>query len=185
MTPIALSFSDGSNGLCNLQNKRGAWSTEIPGFVSVRKSDDALKYDCETKDGRRAVGAIESEMGGKIIASAIFLDFGITDAITDEHRNYATSFEIPIRKVDEPVAEAPEAADPVAESPESVGDSSAEGDSRHDRVKGWRISSAAPSRGASPSPTTGLAATGAWGTDPSFPCAPRGRRCARSWPGPG
>lgn len=107
MTPIALSFSDGSNGLCNLQNKRGAWSTEIPGFVSVRKSDDALKYDCETKDGRRAVGAIESEMGGKIIASAIFLDFGITDAITDKHRKYATSFVIPIKKVEEPVVEIP------------------------------------------------------------------------------
>ena len=27
-------------------------------------------------------------MGGKIIASAIFLDFGIVDSITDHHREY-------------------------------------------------------------------------------------------------
>lgn len=101
MTPIALSFSDGSNGVCHLQNKRGAWSAEMPGFVTVRKSDDALKYDCSTKDGRKVVGSIESEMGGKIIASAIFLDFGITDAITDKHRKYANSFVIPIRKLEE------------------------------------------------------------------------------------
>lgn len=98
MTPVALSFSDGSNGRCNLQNKRGAWPTQIPTTVSVRKSDDALKYDCETEDGRKAFGSIESEMGGKIVASAVFLDLGITDAITDKHRRYAASFVIPIAR---------------------------------------------------------------------------------------
>lgn len=97
-TPVALSFSDGSNGKCNLQNKRGAWPTQVPTTVSVRKSDDALKYDCETEDGRKAFGSIESEMGGKIVASAIFLDLGITDAITDKHRRYATSYVIPIAR---------------------------------------------------------------------------------------
>lgn len=100
MTPIALSFSDGSNGKCVLQNKRGVWNFDIPSTVSVRKSDDALKYQCTTEDGREAVGAIESEMGAKIIASAVFLDFGITDAITDKHRKYATSFVIPIKKLE-------------------------------------------------------------------------------------
>jgi hypothetical protein len=98
MTPVALSFSDGSNGKCNLQNKRGAWPTQVPTTVSVRKSDDALKYDCETEDGRKAVGSIESEMGGKIVASAVFLDLGITDAITDKHRRYAASFVIPMAR---------------------------------------------------------------------------------------
>lgn len=98
MTPIALSFSDGTEGLCNLSNKRGAWMSQIPGTVSVRKSDDALKYDCENEDGRKAFGSIESEMGGKIIASAVFLDFGITDAITDKHRKYTPSFVIPMPK---------------------------------------------------------------------------------------
>ncbi|MDX2411401.1 MAG: SHOCT domain-containing protein [Woeseiaceae bacterium] len=96
MTPIAFSFSDGSAGNCQLINKRGAWSADVPSVVSVRKSDDALKYQCETKDGREAVGSIESEMGAKIVASAVFLDFGITDAITDKHRKYVASYVIPV-----------------------------------------------------------------------------------------
>jgi hypothetical protein len=98
MTPIALSFSDGTEGQCNLSNKRGAWSTPIPGTQSVRKSDDALKYDCTSEDGRKAFGSIPSEMGGKIVASAVFIDFGITDAITDKHRRYPPGFVIPLPK---------------------------------------------------------------------------------------
>ncbi|MCI0364126.1 MAG: hypothetical protein L0219_09615 [Phycisphaerales bacterium] len=98
MTPVALTFSEGSNGKCNLSNKRGVWQTTIPTTVSVRKSDDGLKYDCETQDGRKAVGMIPSTMGGKIIASAVFIDFGITDAITDKHRQYPASFVIPVEQ---------------------------------------------------------------------------------------
>jgi len=98
MTPVAFSFGDGSSGTCNLQNKRGAWPTPIPATVSIRKSDDALVYDCTTEDGRKAFGSIPSEMGGKIIASAVFIDLGITDAITDKHRQYPASFVIPIEK---------------------------------------------------------------------------------------
>ena len=41
---------------------------------------------------------IPSTMGAKIVASAVFLDFGITDAITDKHRKYPASFVIPIKK---------------------------------------------------------------------------------------
>lgn len=37
-------------------------------------------------------------MGGKIVASAVFLDFGIVDAITDKHRKYPDSYVIPVRK---------------------------------------------------------------------------------------
>ncbi len=37
-----------------------------------------------------------STVGAKIVASAVFLDLGITDAITDKHRKYATSFVIPM-----------------------------------------------------------------------------------------
>ena len=98
MTAIAFSFSDGSSGECTLDNKRGTWSTEIPDFVYVRKSDDVLKYQCETEDGRTVRGSIASEMGAKIVASAIFLDFGIVDSITDKHRKYPVSFVIPIKK---------------------------------------------------------------------------------------
>ena len=98
MTPIAISFSDGANGKCKLQNKRGEWTTEIPSTISVRRSDDGLKFDCETEDGRKSFGEIPSTMGAKIIASAVFLDFGIVDSITDMHREYPASFVIPIRK---------------------------------------------------------------------------------------
>jgi hypothetical protein len=118
MTPVALSFSDGSNGTCNLMNKRGAWPTPMPAVVSVRKSDDALKYDCATEDGRKAFGSIASEMGGKIIASAVFLDLGITDAITDKHRKYADSFVIPMPRVTAAMENAKPAAEPVAPATE-------------------------------------------------------------------
>jgi len=109
MTPITFTFSDGSNGHCSLSNKRGVWSCPVPSVVSVRKSDDVLKYECETDDGRKAVGSLRSEMGAKIVASAVFLDLGITDAITDKHRRYAESYVIPIAKpaakaVSEPIA---------------------------------------------------------------------------------
>jgi hypothetical protein len=96
MTPIAVAFSDGSQGKVTLTNKRGVWETKIPSTVSVRKSDDGLKYEATSKDGRRAVGVIPSEMGAKIVASAVFIDFGITDAITDKHRKYPVSYVIPI-----------------------------------------------------------------------------------------
>ena len=98
MTPIAISFSDGSSGECILTNKRGLWKEKIPSTVSVRKSDDTLKYECKTNDGRQAVGSIASTMGAKIVASAVFLDLGIVDAITDKHRQYPTNFVIPIAK---------------------------------------------------------------------------------------
>lgn len=107
MTPVALSFSDGTEGSCNLSNKRGAWTTPIPSTVSVRKSDDGLRYDCASDDGRKAFGSIPSTMGGKIIASAVFIDFGITDAITDKHRQYPPSFVIPLPKTDGPAAPTP------------------------------------------------------------------------------
>ncbi|UYM16387.1 hypothetical protein NX720_00160 [Endozoicomonas euniceicola] len=88
MTPISFSFSDGSDGECQLTNKRGAWTAQVPSTVYVRKSDDALQVRCRTEGGRETINAIPSEMGGKIIASAVFLDFGIADAITDKHRQY-------------------------------------------------------------------------------------------------
>lgn len=94
--PVALSFSDGSNGQCVLENKRGVWTPTIPSVVSVRRSDDVLKYKCETTDGRESVGAIPSKIGAKIVASAVFLDFGIVDAITDKHREYPASFVVPV-----------------------------------------------------------------------------------------
>jgi hypothetical protein len=96
--PVALSFSSGDSGSCALRNKRQAQSANIPGAVQVRRSDDALQYDCQTARGKEATGAIPSTMGGKIVASAVFLDFGIVDAITDKHREYPASYVIPVTK---------------------------------------------------------------------------------------
>jgi len=95
--PVALSFSDGSRGECTLRNKRWANEVDIPSTVMVRRSDDNLQYDCKSSKGGKAVGGIPSIMGGKIVASAVFLDFGIVDSITDKHREYPASFVIPMK----------------------------------------------------------------------------------------
>ena len=96
--PLQVSFSDGSAGKCDFRNKRGAWSTEIPtNGVMIRRSDDALTYECSTADGRTAWGSIRSEIEGeKLAASFVFLDLGITDAITDKHRTYQGNIVIPL-----------------------------------------------------------------------------------------
>ena len=99
MTQLTASFSDGSEGECTFENKRGPWSEEIPGSLMVRRSDDALKYRCETSDGRKANGSIASEIeGAKFGASVLFIDLGITDAITDKHRSYEGNIVIPMRR---------------------------------------------------------------------------------------
>lgn len=96
--PMAISFSDGSSGTCTLTNKRMSIKAELPGTSMIRRSDDNLLMQCKTEDGREATSSVPSTLGGKIIASAVFIDFGITDAITDKHREYPASFVIPIQK---------------------------------------------------------------------------------------
>ena len=49
----ALSFSDGSEGTCNISNKRNAMSVNIPSTSMVRRSDYVLKYECITKKGKK------------------------------------------------------------------------------------------------------------------------------------
>mgnify|MGYP001185857150 FL=1 len=96
--PVSLSFADGSQGTCKLTNKRGSWTANLPETVMIRRSDDALRYDCETNGGKRGFGSIPSGMeGGKMAASVFFWDLGITDAITDKHRTYPASFVVPVK----------------------------------------------------------------------------------------
>ena len=97
MVPVALSFSDGSAGVCDAQNKRGSWRVQMPGVSYIRRSDDNLNLRCETSDGRTAIASIPSTMGGKIVASAVFLDLGIVDSITDKHREYPASYVVPVQ----------------------------------------------------------------------------------------
>ena len=92
---MTATFSDGSSGECKFQNKRGLWTSELPGTVMIRRSDDSLIYNCETEDGREASGSIVSEMeGAKLGASVFFFDLGITD----KHRTYQGNIVIPVRK---------------------------------------------------------------------------------------
>ena len=98
MVPVTLSFSDGSSGSCKLTNKRVTLEVDVPGTNLIRRSDDDLKFDCTTEDGATAIGQIPSTIGAKIIASAVFMDFGIVDGITDMHREYPANFVIPIIK---------------------------------------------------------------------------------------
>lgn len=97
--PLALSFSDGSSGSCKLQNKRMAIQANIPSSPMIRRSDDPLKYDCETDDGGEAFGSIASSIdAAKMGASVVIWDLGITDAITDKAREYPVNFVIPVKK---------------------------------------------------------------------------------------
>ena len=96
--PVALSFSDGTSGTCSLSNKRVSLQVDIPGTPNIRRSDDDLRYNCTTDAGKTAVGSIKSSIEGeKLGASVVFFDLGITDAITDKHRTYPSSFVIPVK----------------------------------------------------------------------------------------
>lgn len=104
MIPMTFTFSDGSAGECVFKNKRGSWPSDIPDTVMIRRSDDALIYDCESEDGRESDGSIVSQIeGAKLGASVIFFDFGITDAITDKHRVYQGNIVIPLAPKKQPV----------------------------------------------------------------------------------
>ena len=96
--PVSFSFSDGSEGNCKLSNKRGNWSANVPETVMIRRSDDSLRYDCVSKNGKKGFGSIPSTLeGGKLAASVFFFDLGITDSITDKHRIYPSSFTVPVK----------------------------------------------------------------------------------------
>ena len=96
--PMAISFSDGSAGTCQITNKRMSIEAPIPSAPMIRRSDDNLQLNCKTDDGRTAIASVPSSMGGKIVASAVFLDFGIVDSITDKHREYPASYVVPVKK---------------------------------------------------------------------------------------
>ncbi|MBC6429337.1 MAG: hypothetical protein GDA55_08970 [Cellvibrionales bacterium] len=102
--PLTVSFSDGSSGECRFTNKRGVYHSPIPTTsVLIRRSDDALFYDCTAEDGREVSGSIRSEIeGGKLAASVIFWDLGITDMITDKHRTYQGNIVIPMPAKEDP-----------------------------------------------------------------------------------
>ena len=72
---------------CKAWNKRGTWEFGIPEVVPIRRSDDILRIECVDEQGQVHTDQVASEIGEKMTVST-FLDFGITDAITDKHREY-------------------------------------------------------------------------------------------------
>ena len=110
--PVALSFSDGSSGECQLSNKRVSLNVKIPSQPMVRRSDDALKFNCKTADGKTGFGSIPSEIESrKLAGSVVFFDLGITDSITDKHRTYPASFVIPVNYIIYKISKTPSADD--------------------------------------------------------------------------
>ena len=96
--PVALSFSNGEKGTCQVSNKRISMQVNIPGTHMIRRSDDALRLNCRTASGKTASGSIPSEIeGAKLGASVVFFDLGITDAIMDKHRTYTPNYVIPVQ----------------------------------------------------------------------------------------
>lgn len=74
---------------CTAENKRGRWKFSPPATTAIRRSDDLLHITCFEPDRNvPQETSIPSSMSPKIAASAVFLDFGVTDAITDRHREY-------------------------------------------------------------------------------------------------
>lgn len=74
---------------CIAENKRGRWTFSPPVTTAVRRSDDMIHIACfESGKDVPQETSIPSSMSPKIAASAVFLDFGVTDAITDMHREY-------------------------------------------------------------------------------------------------
>ena len=68
--------------------------------VHYRRLDrESSDFPSETLEEvlRTAFAAVPSTIGAKIVASAVFLDLGIADSITDKHRKYPSSFVIPIK----------------------------------------------------------------------------------------
>ena len=95
--PVTLSFSDGSSGTCKLSNKRAQYEVDIPGTQMVRRSDDSLRYDCKTENGKTSFGSIPSEIEDAKLAGSVLIDLGITDSITDKHRTYTPNFVVPVK----------------------------------------------------------------------------------------
>ena len=78
---------------CALKHKKGQWHVKVPGTVTIPKSDDPLKVDCATPDGRTSHQVLESRMGGSFWGN-IIAGGGIgmiIDANTDAHRSYDSS----------------------------------------------------------------------------------------------
>ena len=97
--PLSITFSDGSSGKCKMSNNRASYEVLVPSSQMVRRARSDLNYFCTTRNQETAVGSIPSSIEAvKLAASIIFLDFGITDSITEKARTYPIKNVIDISK---------------------------------------------------------------------------------------
>ena len=82
---------------CAFVNKKGAWASEAPGMVSVRRSDDPLRVSCEA-GGRQWREEIAGQRVGWAWANAILGGAigTMVDATTDAHWDYPKAITVPI-----------------------------------------------------------------------------------------
>ena len=82
---------------CTFANKKGSWTAQAPGMVSVRRSDDPLRVWCEA-GSRFWQGEVGGEPAGRtwlgtIVGGAIG---AMVDASTDAHWDYPAAIAVPI-----------------------------------------------------------------------------------------
>ena len=83
--------------MCTFTNKRGSWTAQAPGMVTVRRSDDPLRVSCEAGDNIWQE-EIEGQRGGRAWGN-VLLGGGIgaiVDANTDAHWDYPAAITVPI-----------------------------------------------------------------------------------------
>ena len=83
-----------SNAKCLAYNKRGSWMFVPPETVLVRRSDDPLQVVCERSGGKPYRNETGSVIGPKFAASIVLVGVGLTDAVTDMHREYPPTVEL-------------------------------------------------------------------------------------------
>lgn len=98
-TPVNLSLSSGERGRCELYNNSGTWMSDVPGSVSVRRSNDDLTYNCTSDGDKKTSGAIKSTISPAVIGNVIFgiaAPIGVLiDVSSNKHRKYPDSYVIP------------------------------------------------------------------------------------------
>ena len=83
---------------CLAYNRRGRWMFDPPETVFVRRSDDPLRVVCERAGGKPYRNETGSVVGPKFAASIVLVGVGLTDAITDMHREYPPVVELALCK---------------------------------------------------------------------------------------
>ena len=83
-----------SQASCLAYNKRGSWMFDPPETIFVRRSDDPLKVVCEQSGGDTYRNETGSVIGPKFAASIVLVGIGLTDALTDMHREYPPMVEL-------------------------------------------------------------------------------------------